>query len=239
MGTTGCGNDPGATEEWLERSVDVDGETRTYFVYLPPGYDPQQAYPVVYQFHGCSDNRESNNVPVQKHSGAAAIHVRGRAVERCWDTGANGPDVSFFDAMVGSVEAEVCADPERRFASGYSSGAFMSHRLACVRGDMLRAVATIGGGQGGNGCAGSVGALIMHDSTDMTVLIPTSISARDAHLSRNACGDTTVPWSHDPCVEYQGCDAGLPVVWCETTGNQHGRQDSLTGPAFWDFFDSF
>ena len=79
-----------------------------------------------------------------------------------------------FDAMVGAIESRFCADPDRRFATGYSSGAFMSHRLACVRGDVLRGVATIGGGQGGRDCSGIVGALLIHDQDDGTVRIRAS-----------------------------------------------------------------
>jgi len=41
-----------------------------------------------------------------------------------------------------------------------------------------------------------------------------------------------------PCVRYQGCDPGYPVVWCQTTGQGHNRQDSYAGP-FWTFFREF
>lgn len=240
-GSAGCGNAPAiATGEFVPGTLDVGGESRDWFVWLPDGYDPERAYPVVYQFHGCSDNpaRENNNVPVQRESGSDAIHVRGRAVERCWDTSADGPDVAFFDAMVAEIEATYCADPARRFATGYSSGGFMSHRLACVRGDVLAGVATIGGAQGGNGCAGTVGALLIHDADDGVVNVMQSIRARDAHLERNGCEATTMPTDPDPCVRYDGCAGETPVVWCETSGMGHSRQDAFAAPAFWGFLRS-
>lgn len=235
----GCGRAPElAAGEWVAQTLDVGGATRDWFVWLPEGYDPARAYPVVYQFHGCSDRaeRERNNVPVERESGGDAIHVRGRAVNRCWDTSADGPDVAFFDAMVAEVEARFCADPERRFATGYSSGGFMSHRLACTRGDVLRGVATIGGAQGGRDCAGTVGAMLVHDRDDGTVGIAASEGARDAHLARNGCGDGTTPTEPAPCVAYEGC--GDPVVWCETSGMGHARQDGFTAPAFWGFLSA-
>lgn len=240
VGSAGCGAPADiATAEWVERTASVDGVSRTWFVWLPEGYDAGRAYPVVYQWHGCSgaETRENNHPPLQRESGADAILVRGRAVERCWDTSPGGPDVAFFDALVAEVEATWCANPERRFATGYSSGAFMTHQLACVRGDQLTAVASIAGGNAGRSCVGSVGALLIHDREDLTVNVMASEGARDGHLARNGCGDTTTPVDPSPCVAYDGCD--MPVVWCETMGSGHSRQDGLSAPAFWGFLSSF
>jgi polyhydroxybutyrate depolymerase len=239
-GTTGCSLPLAiATAEWVPMTVDVDGITREYFVYLPEGYDPVLPYPVVYQFHGCSDSedRQSNNVPVHDYSGSDAIIVRGKAIESCWDTAPDGSGVALFDAMVPEVESQWCADPARRFVTGYSSGSFMTHRLACVRGDMIRGVASIAGGQGGNDCVGEVAGLLIHDSGDPMVNISTSEAARDRLIEANGCdaGAPTTPTAHPPCEAYAGCDPELPVVWCQTMGEGHGRQDAFAGPAFWEF----
>jgi polyhydroxybutyrate depolymerase len=243
IGTPGCGQpavDP--TAQWIEHAIDVGGTMRQYWVWLPEPYDPARAYPVVYQFHGCSDSedRQNNNPPVQDQSGADAIQVRGKAVGPCWDTAGQGPDVAFFDALVTDVEATWCADAERRFATGYSSGAFMTHVLACVRGDALLGVATIAGGQAGGDCTGPVAALLIHDTDDPTVGISASRAARDAHLERNGCDAVAAPTPVDPspCAAYSGCDEGLPVVWCETSGQGHSRQDGLAAPAFWGFLSA-
>lgn len=242
-GTAGCGiaaSDP--TMTWSGHTVDVDGVTREYWVWLPEPYDPARAYPVVYQFHGCSDgdDRWNNNPPVQDHSGADAIHVRGKAVASCWDSNPQGPDVIFFDALVADVEASWCADPEHRFATGYSSGSFMTHALGCARADVLRGIASIAGGQPGNDCSGQVAALLIHDADDQTVNISASESARDSLLARNGCDAAapTSPIDPSPCEAYAGCGEGYPVVWCPTAGQDHSRQDGLAAPAFWGFLSS-
>jgi len=241
--SAGCGQSTMvASDTWEPRMANVNGTMREYFVRLPANYDPTRTYPIVYQWHGCSDNqnRQNNNVPVQNQSGDQAIHVRAKAAMRCFDTSANGEDVAFFDALLPAVEGEFCVNTSLRYASGYSGGGFMAHRLACARGDQLKAVATIAGGMGGNNCTGTVAALLIHDTNDNTVPVSASINARDAHLMRNGCDTSagTTPTNHPPCVSYDGCPADKPVVWCETTGNNHSRQDSLAAPAFWDFFTS-
>lgn len=243
IGTEGCGLPAvDATMQWAEHDIVVGSEMRQYFVWLPEPYDPMRAYPVVYQFHGCSDgdDRWTNNPPVQDESGPDAIHIRGKAVASCWDASPQGPDLTFFDALVTDVELTWCADAERRFATGYSGGSFMTHMLACARADKLRAVATIAGGQVGSDCTGQVAALLIHDADDQTVNISNSIAARDDHLARNHCDTAapTMPIDPAPCEAYQGCDEGYPVVWCQTAGQDHSRQDELSAPAFWGFLSA-
>ena len=231
-GTAGCGKASTiAAETWVMRMAG----TRPYFIRIPAGYDPARRYPIVYQQHGCSTspNRETNNVPLEGQSGANAILVRGKAAADCWDTSATGVDLPYWDAMVADVEATWCIDPARRFATGYSSGSFMTHRLACLRGDLLKGVATIAGGQAESNCKGPVGALLIHDANDNTVNISASIAARDSHRMRNGCAATTTATDHPPCVAYDGCST--PVVWCQTAGQDHARQDALAAPIFWDF----
>lgn len=241
--SAGCGMATSAAPAtWVEETVTVIGANRPYFVYLPTGYDPSRAYPIIYQLHGCSDSAtpEDNNVPVHRETGADAIVVRGRAAMRCWNTNESGVDVAYFDAMLEAAESTFCVDTERRFVSGYSSGSFMTHALACTHGSLFRGVATIAGGQAGRMCTGDVAALLIHDLNDGTVNISASEGARDNHAMRNGCdvSATRTPTADPPCEAYAGCDPGLPVVWCQTTGEDHSRQDALAAPIFWNFFSS-
>ncbi|MEO8705557.1 MAG: hypothetical protein ABI867_36340 [Kofleriaceae bacterium] len=237
-GSLGCGEPAAiATETFVAQSITVGGAARDYFVRLPADYDPAHAYPVVYQQHGCSSapTREDNNVPLEGQSAGDAILVRGRAAANCWDTSATGPDVVYWDVMVADAEAHFCVDATHRFATGYSSGSFMTHRLGCIRGSLLRGVAAIAGGQRDASCTGDPAALLIHDLNDNTVNLSASEQTRDGYLARNGCGADTTPTDHPPCVEYAGCASGKPVVWCQTSGQDHSRQDSLAAPIFWDF----
>ena len=177
-------------------------------------------------------------MPIENESGDNAILIRGRAAGQCWDNAATGPDIPYVDAMFTDTESRLCVDTGRRFAAGYSSGSFTTHVLGCTHGDMLRGVASIAGGQTGSKCTGNVAALLIHDADDTTVNISQSVSARDAYLTRNGCdvNAARTPFDPSPCESYAGCPAALPVVWCQTSGQGHSRQDGLAAPAFWHFF---
>lgn len=242
MASAGCGMASTIpTGMWTKRTIDSGGP-RDLWVWTPAGYDPSTPYPIIYELHGCSTspNREANNVPVERNLGDKAILVRGRAAANCWDTATDGPDVPYWLAMLDDVEGAFCVDTGRRFLTGYSSGSFMTHRLACIHGDKLRGVATIAGGQSGQSCTGTVGALLIHDLNDNRVAISQSEAARNNHLARNACTSppSSTPTAQPPCVEYAGCAEGTPVVWCQTTGKDHDRQDALAAPIFAAFIES-
>ena len=238
--SAGCGTSSSQkTETFVESMVMTGGANRPYSVRLPAGYDSMRAYPVIVLLHGCGSG--TNNVAMEKPTGADAILIRGTgsASGTCWDTSANGPDVAFFDAMVADVKTRFCSDEHRFFAVGYSSGSWLANQLTCIRADVLRGAGTVTGGESSNGkCGGPVARIFIHDQDDTTNVISGSVKARDRQLTQNSCDKTKEPVAVDPapCKLYQGCAAGYPVEWCQTTGQQHNRQDSLAGPAFWNFF---
>jgi len=83
----------------------------------------------------------------------------------------------------------------------------------------------------------SAAQLLIHDQNDPTVAIMTGRMARDRLLARNGCGMDATAVDPESCVAYSGCGEN-PVVWCETMGMQHMRQDRLAAPAFWNFLSS-
>jgi hypothetical protein len=71
-----------------------------------------------------------------------------------------------------------------------------------------------------------------------------TLAAIDSLVMRNGCTMTTKPWDPgekafdtSPCVEYQGCQAGFPVVYCSVPGG-HTDGGSLTSQGFWKFWTS-
>jgi polyhydroxybutyrate depolymerase len=242
MPSLGCGKAaPQAPDEWVEQApLTIDSVERPWWVWLPNNYDQTRAYPIVFLFHGCGGG--DNNVPMQTVTGEDAIVVRSVSAEAdlCWETAADGPDVALFDAMLEATLQGYCADSSRVFAAGYSSGSWLINTLDCVRGDKIRAAGSVAGGTpGGLGdCVGQVARIFVHDVNDNDNDISGSVTERDRLLELNHCDADTPPVPEDPapCARYQGCDPGYPVIWCQTSGQGHSRQDDLAAPAFWGLF---
>ncbi|XXY50752.1 hypothetical protein WME91_06365 [Sorangium sp. So ce269] len=240
--SAGCGRAASqALNEWIEQpTTSIASVERHWWVRLPENYDPTRAYPVVFMFHGCSN--ATNNVPMQNVTGDDAILVRGAGVSDgiCWDASPDGPDLAFFDKMLADVLANTCADTSRVFAAGYSSGSWLINMLECKRGDKLRAAGTVAGGTPGrpSGCVGQVARIFIHDVDDTSNRIDSNHAERDRLLELNHCDGASAPVPEDPapCARYQGCDEGYPVIWCETSGKGHDRQDALAPGAFWGLF---
>jgi polyhydroxybutyrate depolymerase len=231
-----------AADQWIQSMVMAGTTSRATSVRLPSKYDASRAYPVIVLLHGCGGG--TNNVPMENATGSDAILVRGTgsASGTCWDTAANGADVAFFDAMVKDAKDRFCTDEKRFFVVGYSSGSWLVNQLTCIRSEVLRGGATVTGGEAASGtCKGPVSRIFIHDSDDTTNVISGSIKARDRQLTQNGCDKSVQPTAHDPspCQIYSGCPAAYPVMWCQTSGKEHGRQDTFAPSTFWNFFKSF
>ena len=231
-----------AANQWVQSMVMAGTTSRATSVRLPSNYDPARAYPVIVLLHGCGGG--TNNVPMENATGSDAILVRGTgsASGTCWETTANGADVAFFDAMVKDAKHRFCTDEKRFFVVGYSSGSWLANQLTCIRSEVLRGAATVTGGEAASGtCKGPVSRIFIHDSDDTTNVISGSVKARDRQLTQNGCDKSIQPTAHDPspCMLYSGCPAAYPVMWCQTMGKEHGRQDSFAPTTFWNFFKSF
>jgi poly(3-hydroxybutyrate) depolymerase len=235
-----------ALNSWVEQpKLNVAGTDRQWWVWLPTNYDPMKAYPLVFNFHGCGGS--DNIVPMNKVTGDKAILVRGTGISQgvCWDANATGNDVKFFDQMLADVSAKHCVDTSRVFTTGYSSGSWLVNTLDCERGDKLRASGTVSGGTYGDKskCKGKYARIFVHDQDDMDNKIS---DGDDKELPRLVTANHCLPASADnpvmeapaPCARYQGCDPGYPVIWCQTQGKMHARQDSLAPDAFWGLFSS-
>lgn len=246
----GCGTDPGLSGA-VSGQVEIEGEMRRFVLVVPDGYDPDRAYPFVFMFHGRGSNGEEFRMynRVEEASAGNAILVYPDALPNAaqggqtgWDLSAVGIDVPFMDRLLADFTANLCIDQERIFATGHSHGGFFSNALACARGETLRAIAPVAAGGPGQGCEGSVAVWLAHHPDDNVVPIVLGQASLAYWTEANACAEETVATDPEPCVEYQGCNEGHDVVWC-----QH-MDDSMIGPhswpafageAIWDFFSRY
>ena len=240
----GCGNAAGqALSTYVVKNTMSDGAARSYRLYLPAGYAPTRAYPLVILGHGCT-GAGATPFPIEAASKTDAIVVALRSVGDCFVYGATGADVGYFDTVLAEVSASHCVDRSRVFMAGFSSGSYLTYTIGCVRAGIVRGQGNAAGAQVNlPTCAGPIAAMMAHDTGDMDNPIAGGIAARDRILRNNGCTTQTVPYDFDgdpttpsTCVMYQGCQPGYPVVWCETTGKGHSNQVPITTVGLWRFW---
>ncbi|WP_438022787.1 alpha/beta hydrolase family esterase [Sorangium sp. So ce233] len=241
--SAGCGSATAPTSGRF--SIDVGGTTREYILAVPDDYDPSHAYRLIFAWHPRGGSAEQvatgfggGYYGLQGRAGGSAIFVSPEGLDQGWaNTG--GRDITFLRAMLDRLGAELCIDQSRIFSTGFSYGGMMSYAIGCAMGDVFRAIAPMSGALY-SGCEDGDNPVAMwgaHGDADDVVPVENGRSARDVFLERNHCAQQTTPVQPDPCVSYEGCDAGYPVVWCEFSGG-HAPQNNA-GESIWNFFSQF
>jgi polyhydroxybutyrate depolymerase len=253
--SAGCGKPAGqALASYVRKTV--TSSTRVYDLYIPTGYNPDRAYRTIFVGHGCDGSIPYAMQEVTKGD-AIIIALRAKDSQNsgqlygggCFDTmSKSSPEMPYFDAVLDDVASNYCVDKARLFITGHSSGAWLAYLLGCARAGVLRAQANTAGGLPPNlpTCTGPIAEMGMHDTTDELNAYSGGEDARNRILAVNGCGTETVPYDWDgdprtatPCVSYQGCKAGFPVVWCKTTGKGHSDQKPMSTVGLWKFWSQF
>jgi poly(3-hydroxybutyrate) depolymerase len=248
-GSPGCGAEP--TLESGRHTIEVSGE-REYVLSVPDDYDKDHPYPLVFGFHwrgGVADDVAGGQGPsfgayygLEERAEGSMLFV---APEGLIDNGVtgwanpSGRDITFTEALLDHLEAELCVDTERVFSTGFSYGGMFSYAVGCALADRFRAIAPISGALW-SGCEDGTAPIAlwgMHGVTDTVVEIGPGRDARGEFLERNGCSDTSTPVEPSGCVSYDDCEAGAPLVWCEY--NDGHWPPSYAPEATWEFFSGF
>jgi polyhydroxybutyrate depolymerase len=233
--SAGCGRAATGSGRYVRRSITVAGVEREYFLWVPATYRPERAYPLIFRWHGTGGNGLSGGLEVEAHAGDDAIIVSPTGVDGRWVAEPGSPDVALFERLLAEVSQTLCLDPGRVFSYGFSAGARLTNLLACIRGTLLRGIASVAGPPAGDACASPVAAWLVHGMADPVVPIAAGAAARDRYLTIDGCSPRAVPASPAPCVAYEGCATGYPVVWCARPGG-HDPMGSFTAGGAWRFF---
>ena len=259
VASAGCGTAAPALGTANPQTLSVTDDkgtaaSRTFYVGLPSDYAPAKAYPLVFAWHyaggtaaaiaGTGYSGKYYGVqPLLPH----AIYVAPQGLtDSSGQTGwpnTNGGDIAFLKAMLSWTESKLCVDTSRIMSTGFSYGGIMSDAIGCQMPDVFRAVAVMSGALfqfGGSSACKSHGiaAWFTHGTADPTVDISGDETARDQFLADNHCGTTTTAVTPSPCVSYDGCDDGYPVVWCPVEGEGH-MIPSFAAGAIAAFFGQF
>jgi polyhydroxybutyrate depolymerase len=128
---------------------------RHYYVRPPTGYDPNRAYPLVFEGGGCgntdgTNGNDGNGLTDSAKADAISIglsYVYPENAGACFgDEYENTYELNYWDSVYEEVTEGFCVDLEKVFIGGYSSGAWMSYTIAFARGGKVRGM---GAGAGG------------------------------------------------------------------------------------------
>lgn len=160
------------------RTLKVGELDRSYVVHIPPQYDAEKPTPIVLIYHGggsnpqtmvrfCGMNHKSNeaNFIAVYPSGTGRLekvltfnggNCCGYAMRR------NVDDVEFTRKLLDDLATVANVDPKRVFATGMSSGAIISYRLASELSDRIAAIAPVGGPMGTETCKPKRAVSVIH-----------------------------------------------------------------------------
>jgi hypothetical protein len=237
----------------------VPGYThRKYCTTIPKNYDPTKPYPVIFYGPGCgATNCEGDgftgrsDIFLVQAIAQSGTDLGGNIVPKngspgCFQAGkesnVDSPEAQYFDQVMDQVESKYCTDRGKIFATGTSSGAWLSNFLACARGNRIRGTASDSGGIqfAHPTCTG--GAAVMElpgDSANATDQEGHQIGAavaRDLFIQLNGCSmtATNMMLANASCQVYGNCKS--PVAWCNVGGSHQSGQGYLStaGWAFWN-----
>lgn len=251
----GCGQ---VEPSVLPDSLLVWGIARHFITSVWSHYDKDIPIPLIIAFHGRTNPNTMIRTyyKVEQAAGGNAIVVYPSGLPEEWpqrnwsdpgNTSDSLRDYAFFDSLVDYFWEHYCIDTDRVFVVWHSLGAWFTNSLACARGDVIRAIGSVGGGTSLSECSGPTAAIIMHNPKDELTDFRSGLVARDQLLQQNSC-DPSVTESFGPalwhCVRYTECQAWAPVVRCPHSDDyENGRYYTHTRPDFagetiWNFFEA-
>jgi len=226
-----------------EYEIEHAGERRTFLVDIP---EPSGLRPLVLAFHGWGGDPTQLENTTRIASAAVArgwVVARPLGIHKSFDGGTccgeaserRVDDVGLTRAIVEHLARAACVDRRRVFATGFSNGGFLSHRLGCEASDVFAAVASVAGTLGIERCAPThaVSALHIHGRADGIVPF-----AGDSSKGWRSVASTIDTWTaalrcvpeaaeesyangNARCVRNAQCDGDAEVILCRDDKAMH------------------
>ena len=152
VSTAGC---PLASMDMELKTLNINGQIRTYWVYAPASCDGSAPVPLVLALHpfattGLYMARTTNFNAVADEEGFIVAYPNG--CTRLWNGDPTDDqqgrdqcrdDVQFVDALLDELPSSYRIDPARIYVCGASNGGLMTQRLACELAERFAAAASV------------------------------------------------------------------------------------------------
>jgi polyhydroxybutyrate depolymerase len=156
--TSGCGHKPPISAgSSASQALQVAGLKRQYRLHLPVGYDPSRWHSLVLVFHGHDSTAALFEQLTRFSTMADAEHFiavfpqgsvgpdgrTGWNTSRAKDPAVN--DLLFVSQLLSHLQSQLCVDPARIYAAGFSNGGGFTAILACRFAGRIAAFASVSG----------------------------------------------------------------------------------------------
>lgn len=139
----------------ISATMQHDGITRTYTLYIPANYSSSQPCPVVLNLHGYGSNASqqaslSHMNSIADTAGFIVAYPEGLPDGgglRQWNSGygTGTDDVGYINRLLDSIAANYSVNQQRIYSTGLSNGGIMSNTLACELNGRIAAIAGVAG----------------------------------------------------------------------------------------------
>ncbi len=142
-------------QQFLDKTLTHDGETREYKIYIPANYDGVTPFPLMFNFHGGGGNIDEQIYIADMRTiadSAGFLLVYPQALPDPNDGGTHlwthkppttVDDIFFVEAMINEIAGEYTIDQDRVYACGYSNGGEFTFELACRLSDHIAAIGVV------------------------------------------------------------------------------------------------
>ena len=147
-------------QQTINGTLQHDGLTRSYILYVPASYTPGTPAPLVLNFHGYTSNAFEQMFygdfrTIADTAGFLLVHPLGTldpTGTTYWNSGWGGTvdDIGFTGALIDSIAEAYSVNLDRVYSTGMSNGGFMSYTLACSLSDRIAAIASVTGTMNAN-----------------------------------------------------------------------------------------
>lgn len=216
-------------------TLTVNGVDRHFITDIGRAYNQHTPSRLILAFHGRTNSNADvrgyyNLDNVLGHGSDIIIYPSGLPEEtspRTWsnpgDPSSKLRDFALFDAIVEEFSEKYCIHKDQIFVVWHSLGSWFTNSLSCARGDVIRAIGTVGGATTINDCSGPTAAIVMHHPDDNLAPFDGGLMARDQLVRQNSCiGEpVAVAWTpaDSQCMQYS-CQDDAPVIRCPHTQSQ-------------------
>lgn len=229
VASAGCGTSEVGSV--VEEKQFLDDSQRWFLLTTPTEHDGETPIPLVFDFHGLAEGanvhaRMTEMAAFGSKEGFAVVMPHGEGDVPRWEVVPDleqNEDLQFVSELLDQLEAELCIDTSRVYATGLSNGAFMSSVLACTMSDRFVAVAPIAGVIHPEGCEPTrpVPVFAIHGTADGILLFNGGVGERLNEVLGGAERGELPPADESGLPEADLDGEGYPAnvrAWAETDG---------------------